>query len=307
MRWIVTGSQGQLGRCLVRQLEADPRVQDVVALARADLDLSDADAVSRSIERWVLGGGDVVANAAAYTAVDACETDEAVALAANAAGPEQLASASAASGARFIHVSTDYVFKGDANAPYLEDAATGPNTAYGRTKLAGEERVLAANPEAIVARTSWVYGPGKNFVAAILRQAGLRRSGEVVGPLRVVDDQTGCPTYAADLATGLRQLVGSGATGLVHLCNRGAITWWDFARAILDETGHEDLEIDRAKTAELNLPAQRPAFSVLDGARAASLGVNLRPWREALVAYLGSEDGQALLPKATAASSGRGA
>lgn len=295
MRWIVTGSQGQLGSCLVRQLESDPRVGSVVALTHAEFDLSDVSGIERAAAAWTLGSDDVVANAAAYTAVDACESDEVAARAANAVGPEVLARACAEAGARFVHVSTDYVFAGDASEPYREEAPTGPNTAYGRTKLEGEQRVVAANVNAIVARTSWVYGPGKNFVAAILRQAGLRRSGEVEGPLSVVDDQIGCPTYSDDLATALRQLVAAGASGLVHLCNRGAITWWDFARAILDETGHADLVIDRASTAELNLPAPRPAFSVLDCARAASLGVVLRPWREALLGYLASEEGRALL------------
>ena len=229
------------------------------------------------------------------------------AFAANARAPEQLARACADRGARFVHVSTDYVFAGDATEPYREEDATGPNTAYGRTKLAGEQRVRAVNADALVARTSWVYGPGKNFVAAILRQAALRRSGEVAGPLRVVDDQAGCPTYADDLATALRQLVAASANGVVHLCNRGAITWWDFARAILDETGHADLEIDRAKTADLDLPAPRPAFSVLDCSRAASLGVVLRPWRDALVSYLGSDAGQAILPPGQLTASGKGA
>jgi len=295
MRWIVTGSQGQLGSCLVRQLESDPRVSRVVALTRAELDLADVSGIERTAAGWALNRDDVIANAAAYTAVDACESDEAAASAVNAVGPEVLASICAEQGARFVHVSTDYVFAGDASEPYREEAKTGPKTAYGRTKLEGEQRVVAANANAIVARTSWVYGPGKNFVAAILRQAGLRRSGEVEGPLSVVDDQTGCPTYSDDLATALRQLVAAGASGLVHLCNRGAITWWDFARAILDETGHADLEIDRASTAELDLPAPRPAFSVLDCGRAASLGVVLRPWREALLGYLASEEGRALL------------
>lgn len=291
MRWIVVGSGGQLGRCLVRQLEAERVVESVVACTRADLDLAELDGLADRVEDLKLCERDVLANAAAYTAVDACETDLDAATAANASGPERLARACSQSGARFVHVSTDYVFDGRASAPYAEDHPTGPNTAYGRTKLDGEQRVLAANPDALIVRTSWVFGPGRNFVGAILRQAALRRSGEVRGPLSVVDDQRGCPTYAADLARGIRELIAAGASGFIHLCNAGAITWWDFARAILDETGHGDLEIERAKTADLSLPAPRPAYSVLDCSRAAELGVVLRPWREGMVDYLASEDG----------------
>jgi len=158
--------------------------------------------------------------------------------------------------------------------------------------------VLEADPEALVVRTSWVFGPGRNFVGAILRQARLRRSGEARGPLSVVDDQRGCPTYAADLAEGLCALRAAGAQGLYHLCNAGPITWWDFARAILDETGHGDLQIERARTADLSLPAPRPAYSVLDCSRAAALGVRLRGWREALIDYLASPAGRALLEAA---------
>jgi len=290
VRWIVTGSGGQLGQCLVRQLEADAAVVSVIACDRAQLDLADAGILEARVDDWKLAAGDVVANAAAYTAVDACESDLEAAHAANALGPERLARACTRAGARFVHVSTDYVFDGAASEPYVEDHPTGPTTAYGRTKLGGEQRVLAACPSALVVRTSWVFGPGRNFVGAILRQAKLRRSGEVSGPLSVVDDQVGCPTYAADLAAGIRALVAAKARGFVHLCNAGVITWWDFARAILDETGHDDLSIDRAKTADLALPAPRPAYSVLDCSRAASLGVSLRSWREALVDYLASPD-----------------
>jgi dTDP-4-dehydrorhamnose reductase len=293
VRWIVTGSHGQLGRCLVRRLGADAGVESVVACTRLQADLADPVMLDARIEEWKLGEGDVLANAAAYTAVDACESDLAGAQAVNALGPERLARACERAGARFVHVSTDYVFDGHGRRPYTEDDPTGPRTAYGRTKLDGERRVLAACPGALVVRTSWVFGPGRNFVGAILRQARLRQTGEVAGPLRVVDDQRGCPTSADDLARGIQELVAAGASGLVHLCNAGDTTWWDFARAILDETGHGDLEIERARTADLALPAPRPAWSVLDCSRAADLGVELRSWREALVDYLAGADAPA--------------
>lgn len=301
MRWVVTGRDGQLGRCLVRQLEAtvghEGGASSVVACARAEADLGDPASLERAVASWGLASGDVVANAAAYTAVDACEGDLETAMRVNAEGPERLARAAAEAGARLVHVSTDYVFAGDASSPYVEDHPVAPRTAYGRTKLEGEQRVRAASPDALVVRTSWVFGPGKNFVGAILRQAALRRSGEVEGPLRVVDDQRGCPTYAEDLAEGLRALVAAGASGLVHLSNAGPISWWDFARAILDETGHADLEIERGRTADLDLPAPRPAYSVLDCSRAADFGVRLRPWREALVDYLAGLDSPFVPPE----------
>jgi dTDP-4-dehydrorhamnose reductase len=241
-----------------------------------------------------LGEDCTVLNAAAHTAVDRAESERAAARAANATGPAAIAALCRESGARFAHVSTDYVFDGQGTRPYREDDPTGPTTVYGRTKLEGEGLVLAANPDALIVRTSWVFGPGKNFVGAILNQARLRRCGEVQGPLGVVDDQTGCPTYAADLAKGIRGLLDAGVTGLAHLCNSGAISWWDFARAILDETGHDSLAIDRTRTVDNPRPAPRPAYSVLDCSRAASSGVVLRPWREALVAYLETPEGRAL-------------
>jgi dTDP-4-dehydrorhamnose reductase len=295
MRWIVTGRAGQLGQCLVRQLEADPSVESVLACGRAEVDFADPAALAAAIRDWKLCELDVVANAAAYTAVDACESDLAAASATNASAPERLARACVDSGARFVHVSTDYVFDGQASEPYVEDHPTAPRSSYGRTKLDGEQRVFAACPDALVVRTSWLFGPGRNFVGAILRQAKLRRAGEVAGSLSVVDDQRGCPTYAWDLAEGIRALVAAGARGLVHLCNAGATSWWDFARAILDETGYGDLATDRGRTADLGLAAPRPAYSVLDCSRARELGVELRPWRDALVDYLESSDAPAEL------------
>ena len=290
MRWIVTGSEGQLGQCLVRQLEADPAVAEVVACSREQADLSNDMALAVRCHAWGLRSGDVVANAAAHTGVDACETEVEKATAVNATGPEVLARACNESGAQFVHVSTDYVFDGKAEEPYPESHPPAPTTVYGRTKLEGEARVLAACPGSLIVRTSWVFGPGRNFVGAILRQAHLRRTGEVEGPLSVVDDQRGCPTYADDLAEGLRSLQRLGARGVFHLSNAEPTTWWGFARAILEETGHGDLEIEKGSTAALDLPAPRPAYSVLDCSRAASLGVSLRPWRQALAQYLRSED-----------------
>jgi dTDP-4-dehydrorhamnose reductase len=150
--------------------------------------------------------------------------------------------------------------------------------------------VLACCASALVVRTSWVFGRGRNFIAAILAQAEERRRKGDATPLRVVDDQRGRPTYAVDLAAGLLGLVEGGARGLYHLANRGEATWWELARASLDEAGFGDLAIDRIRTQDLRLPAPRPAYSVLDCSKAEGLGVDLRGWREALLAYLRSPD-----------------
>ena len=304
LRYVVTGSRGQLGRCLVRRLGLATGAVLAGEFARDRLDVSDAGAVADALAMLPGGPPDVLLNAAAFNQVDSCEGDGSDdARRVNAEAPGILARAAEGVGARLVHVSTDYVFPGDATSPIPEDAAPGPRTAYGRSKLAGEVAALEASPRSLVVRTSWVFGPGRNFVGAILRQARLRREGEVEGPLRVVDDQRGYPTYADDLAMGILELAqavepGTDSTGggIYHLCNGpdpaddGPITWWDFARSLLDARGFGDLQIDRISTEESGARAPRPAYSVLGCDRALALGVRLRSWRQALDAYLGSPD-----------------
>lgn len=290
-RWVVTGGGGQVGRCLARLLAAHPESGSARVLSHAECDIARPGAAERCLEGP--GRPEVWLNAAAFTAVDACESDTDTAERVNAQAPGRLARACADAGVRFVHLSTDYVFDGEGSRPYREGDATGPRSVYGRTKLEGERRVLEASEKALVVRSSWIFGPGRNFVRSVLGQAALRRSGESAGPLRVVDDQRGSPTYAADLAQGVLDLVAAGAQGLFHLANAGEATWWDVARAALDETGHQDIEIERIDTASLDLPAPRPRYSVLDCSRAAAHGVSLRPWREALSAYLASPDREA--------------
>jgi dTDP-4-dehydrorhamnose reductase len=319
MRWMVTGCGGQLGTCLVEALGGDPSHVLLRAYVHAELDITDAGAVEKIFDGLPDGPPDVLVNAAAFTAVDRCETERELAHRVNGLAPGLLAERCREAGVGLVHVSTDYVFDGHADRPHPETTPIAPRTEYGRSKAEGERRVREILPEAQIIRTSWVFGPGWNFVAAILRQARMRRSGEAEGPLKVVDDQRGCPTYAADLARGIVQLAclasasesadeggagsrprtgaqTSGATfhGLFHLSNAGEITWWDFAREILDVTGHADLEIDKLTTPELDLPAERPPYSVLDCGRAARLGVRLRSWQEALRAYLESPAGATL-------------
>ncbi|MFI5321575.1 MAG: dTDP-4-dehydrorhamnose reductase [Myxococcota bacterium] len=278
MSWLVTGGGGQLGSALQILLRASGA--DFSAPAHAELDICDDAQLARAFTR---ASPRVVVNCAALTKVDTCEREPALAERANATAVAALARACAASGARLVQLSTDYVFAGDAQRQLREDDAPAPRSVYGRTKLAGERAALAA-PGALVVRTSWVYGRGRNFPAAILAQA---REGK---PLRVVADQRGRPTYAADLARAITQLVDAGASGIVNFANDGEATWLEFARAVLDSCGFADRPIEPLTTEQLGLPAPRPRHSVLDLSKARALGLAPRDWRAALAAYLASPD-----------------
>jgi dTDP-4-dehydrorhamnose reductase len=284
----VTGAHGQVGRGLVAQLSARAGHALVAAFDRAQLDVTDAAAVHGALRDVPGGPPDVVANAAAMTHVDRCESEPEAAHAANAAAPGVLAEACRALGAQLVHVSTDYVFDGTASAPYRESDPTAPRSVYGRTKLEGERRVRAALPGALIVRTAWVFGPGRNFVRTMLEAAARALRGEGP-PLRVVDDQRGSPTYSDDLAAALVALVEAGGSGTYHVTNAGIATWWELARAAVDAWGHPELPIAKVRTEEFLRPAPRPAWSVLDSGKAERLGVRMRPWREALSAYLESE------------------
>jgi len=281
--WLVTGAHGQLGTALCAHLATASVEVEGVDL---EVDIADRDAIRAKLatRRW-----DGVLNAAAFTQVDRCERELEAAARGNAEGPAVLAHACRDAGIALVHVSTDYVFDGHGTRPYREDDPTEPRSAYGRTKLAGEHAVLAASPSSLVVRTSWVFGRGRNFLAAILDQAAKRRSGEASGPLRVVDDQRGRPTYAVDLAAGIWGLVEVGAVGLYHVANEGVATWWELARFCLDEAGCHDLLIDKISSGELRVDAPRPAWSVLDTSKARAAGVALRPWQDAVRAYLRSD------------------
>ena len=295
----VLGAGGQLGRCLVRETLAASDLVLAFATTRREVDLGETDRA----EAWLDDrettegvGVDVVINAAAHTRVDACESEPAQAYRVNALAPAEWARALAARGIRFIHVSTDYVFAGDGRRPYREDDPSDPRTVYGTSKRAGEVGVLGSDPSALVVRTSWVFGPGRNFVAAILEQARKRKTGEAEGPLRVVDDQRGSPTSAADLAKALLQIarrMGEGEpklSGLLHLRNAGETTWFGFAREILRLAGYAEVAIEPVPTSAFPTAATRPAYSVLDCGRARALGLELRPWPEALADHLAGPD-----------------
>lgn len=270
-RYLITGAGGMLGRDLQTAL-AD---RSITALTRLELDITDPVACADAV-----AGHDVVLNAAAYTAVDAAETDEQQAMLINATGAENLARASAAAGAVLVQYSTDYVFAGDAPGPYPEDAPLAPVSAYGRSKAEGERRARAAHPEGtIVLRTAWLYGEhGPNFVRTMMR---LYREH---GTLTVVDDQHGQPTWTRDLAEQTVRMLDTGArSGTLHGTNTGATTWHGFARAIVENLGGDPDTVKPTDSAQFARPARRPANSVLAHDGWARLGLApMRPWRAAL-------------------------
>jgi dTDP-4-dehydrorhamnose reductase len=260
----------------------------VAAVDIDEVDVADPRALRRFFD-GLAAPPDIVVNAAAFTHVDRCEREPDQAERGNATAPGLLAELCRECGVHLVHVSTDFVFAGDAQRPYTEEDSPAPRSAYGRTKLEGERRVLAASGGFLVARTSWMFGAGRNFIAAVLAQAGEQRRGSASGALRVVDDQRGRPTYAVDLAEAIRELVERGARGVYHVANEGVATWWDVARLALDEADFGDLVIERIATRDLKVDAPRPAWSVLDCSKAEALGVRLRSWREAVRAYLASD------------------
>ncbi|OBA69697.1 dTDP-4-dehydrorhamnose reductase [Mycobacterium sp. 1554424.7] len=290
-RLVISGAGGQLGTSLTA-LAAD-RGRDALALTSSQWDITDPAAAER-----IIRGGDVVINCAAYTNVDAAESDEERAYAVNATGPEHIARACARAGARLIHVSTDYMFTGDppegGPRPYEPSDKTDARGVYALSKLAGEDAVLAALPDAVVVRTAWLYtgGTGKDFVAVMRRLA----AGD--GPVTVVDDQVGSPTYVADLAVALLQVADDGVPGpILHAANEGAVSRFEQARAVFAECGADPDRVQPVKTDDFPRPAPRPSYSALGSRESAAAGLTpLRPWRPALVAALAASPGDRPLP-----------
>lgn len=254
-RWLVTGSGGMLGLDLQVTLAlAGIDEDDVTGLTRKDLDITDADAVREAVR-----GHDVVVNCAAYTAVDDAETHEGEAFAVNAVGAANVADACRSVGARLVHISTDYVFAGDADEPYAEDAALSPLSAYGRTKAAGEWAVQARCPQSWIVRTAWLYGAGgPNFVKTM---ASLAERHET---LDVVDDQRGQPTWTMDVARSVLRIVGESAPfGVWHATSQGDTTKYGLTREIFRLLGLDPERVRPTTSDAFRLPAPRPAYSVL--------------------------------------------
>ena len=269
----MTGAGGMLGQDVARAVRAAGHL--TAALTRADLDVCEADHVARLFEDI---RPDAVINCAAYTDVDGAEADVQSAMLVNGDGAGHVAAAAAAIGATVVYPSTDYVFDGSKTEPYVESDATAPQSAYGRSKLAGERRTAQANERHHVVRTSWLFGlGGRNFVETMLR------AGAEHGEVRVVDDQVGCPTYTPHLAPALVALAESPAFGLTHLAAAGQCSWFEFAREIFTRA-RVACRVERSSSDQLGRPAKRPAYSVLRSERRDATA--LPHWREGLTSYL---------------------
>ena len=281
MRVLITGANGQLGGALQRNA---PLWADLNAIDVEDVDLTDAAMLTA---RLVVEAPDVIINAAAYTAVDKAEGDEAMARAINADAVAVMVEAMAGTGGKVVHVSTDYVFDGTASVPYPPNAPRNPQSAYGRTKAEGEDKLRAQD---LLVRTAWVYeAGGANFVRTMIRLMNEREE------LGIVADQIGSPTWATGLARTIWALVEKDARGTFHHSDDGAISWHDFAVAIAEEAHALGLVkripvINAIATADYPTPARRPAYSLLDcSATRAFLGDRAVPWRENLRLMLEEE------------------
>jgi len=278
-RIVITGANGQVGRRLTA--EAARLGYDVVALGSAQWDITDPTAGEGIVEP-----GDMVVNCAAYTAVDDAEADPDAANAVNALGAGNVARTCARAGSRLIHISTDYVFGGHfdgAPRPYDVDDEVQPLSVYGQSKLAGERAVHAELPDAQVVRTAWVYtGVGSDFVANIAKRAADE------GPIDVVADQVGSPTFVGDLVGALLQIVGGGITvPLLHAANVGAVSRCEQARAVFAGVGADPDRVRPVTTDRYPRPAPRPGYSALSSRLSAAAGLTpLRPWHDALAAAL---------------------
>jgi dTDP-4-dehydrorhamnose reductase len=276
MKVLVTGAGGMTGAEIVRQASA--LGWSVSPFSKDQVDITDGSEVDGAVARVK---PDIVFNAAAYTAVDAAETETELAMAVNAAGAGNLARAAHIHGAAIVHISTDYVFDGESSEPYQPGDRVAPINVYGESKLAGEIAVAEACERHVIIRTSWVYShEGKNFVRTMLRAAEEGRE------LRVVDDQHGCPTSSADLAGALirvaDQIARSTVNGTYHFCNAGQTTWFEFAKAIF-ESHPNPPKITPVSSSEFPTAAKRPRWSVLDTTSfERTFGLTPRHWRDAL-------------------------
>ncbi len=285
MRILLTGAMGMLGHDVRRV--AERAGHELILVDLPELDIVNERAVLAFYERE---RPEATINCAAWTDVDAAESNPEAACAVNADGAGNLARAAAGIGTPLLHISTDYVFDGVAPLdgeghprPYLESDPTGPRSVYGESKLAGERQVLDAAPDHAVVRTAWLYGiDGANFVATMLRLAGERDS------VRVVDDQVGSPTWSGHLAPAVLGLLERGVSGLVHLTGAGSVSWNGFAKEIFRQA-EIDCRVEVASSAEMARPAPRPAFSVLETEREDVLP--MPDWRDGLAGYLAARIG----------------
>lgn len=272
MKILITGAKGQLGTDLVSTFSEDPRFE-LFPYSKAELDITNETIVQEVMEELQ---PDLVIHAAAYTAVDDCETNWKTAFEVNSFGTYYMARAAKSVGAAMLYISTDFIFNGKKRQPYTIDDAPDPLSMYGTSKLLGERLVQRILKESYIVRTSWVYGEnGKNFVKTMLRLA------EKGKEFYVVDDQIGSPTYTKDLAYAIKQLIGK-KFGIYHISNDGACSWFTFARSILKLAGYQEELVQPISTKEYGVIAQRPAFSVLSKESIEKEGIHMRYWQEAL-------------------------
>lgn len=273
---IVTGADGQLGRA-INQLYAGSNTYELINTDVGELDITDIDKVMefvREIKPYA------IINCAAYTAVDACEKEEDLAFRINALGPRNLSIAAAETGARMMHVSTDYVFDGKGTRPYLETDPTGPQGAYGRTKLAGENFVREFGSRHYIVRTAWLYGDGKNFVKTMLRLS------ETHDKVRVVMDQVGSPTSASELAKAIAYLLPTENYGLFHGTCEGDCSWAQFTEEIFRLAGKNTI-VEAITSEEYGAAAKRPAYSILENYMfKMSTDFMFADWHDAIAEYI---------------------
>ncbi len=273
---LVTGAKGMLGQDLVAELKG--RGWNVSAIDLGDLDIADPEQVAR-IASGEFGKDGWLVNCAAYTLVDKAEAESDRSTLVNGLAPGYLAQAAGQCGKRMVHLSTDFVFDGDKLSPYVEDDLVNPLSAYGRTKLEGEEAVLAHSPNSLIIRTAWLFGPKGNCFPKAIRNAFESRR-----ELKVVADQTGCPTYTVDLARVIVDLMEKNAAGgIYHASGPEAMTWNLFAKMILKAWSGQDVPIDLISTEGWPTPAKRPKYSVMSFEKCRSLGIEpMRPILDAL-------------------------
>jgi dTDP-4-dehydrorhamnose reductase len=277
---LVLGAHGMLGRDLTEILRSSSQ-REVVPWDLGEIDIREE---KETVEKIGELRPDVIINAAAFTRVDDCESQMDQAFAVNAEGMRHVALAALRCQAKVVYLSTDYIFDGKKNEPYLEGDPPQPLNAYGRSKWKGEEYVRALLKRWLIVRTQWLYGKhGKNFVTSILGQARERDE------LRIVDDQVGSPTYSVDLSKILAALIQKEAEGVFHVTNSGICSWYEFGRAILQLSGLGKIRVIPISSQELKSPATRPPHSVLGCQKlTATMGTMPRPWIEALRDYLES-------------------
>lgn len=284
MHIMLTGARGQLGVALQKLFQADPEISvfctDATGSEDQSSEILDITKVEDVLSYVAKINPDVIINCAAMTAVDLCETEQDLAYQINGLGPKHLALAAKSHDATLVHISTDYVYEGQATEPYTEEVKPSPISVYGRTKLAGDQFVQEIWEKHFILRTAWVFGEGKNFVKTMLRL------GESGNPIRVVGDQYGCPTSALELARVICHLIKTKEYGLYHAVGEGATSWYEFAVEIFKEAGM-DVSVSRITTAEYPTPAKRPCYSILENKGLHERHqYHMKHWKDALHEYM---------------------